>query len=95
MTRNSQIDDQKRRNVSDVGMRSAVTGGKHMDGFAQLFRKISIDVGIPDNYIYHRNSPLPGFFRPTKKWDFLIIRQRTACDIFLPIVSNSTLTGRV
>lgn len=58
---------------SDQGNRSAVTGGKQMDGFIELFTKIATDIGIPQACIFTKRSTLPGFFRPTKNWDFLII----------------------
>ena len=59
-------------------MRSAVTGGAHMDGFVELFADLIVEAGIPREFIF-RNSAveLPGFFRPTKEWDFLVIRDRT------------------
>lgn len=69
-TRNSQTVLQKK---SDQGNRSSVTGGKQLDGFIKLIEKVSRDLGVPKNCIYTKGSILPGFFRPTKDWDFLII----------------------
>ncbi|MDZ7743357.1 MAG: PaeR7I family type II restriction endonuclease [Bacteroidota bacterium] len=62
-----------RNKKPDQGTRSSVTGGKQLDGFIELFYKVSKDLGIPENCIYKRGNYLPGYFRPTKDWDFLII----------------------
>lgn len=69
-TRKSQFKNQTKK---DHGTRGAVTGGKQLDGFVNVFEKIALDVGIPANYIYTKKNVLPGYFRPTKDWDFLIL----------------------
>lgn len=72
-TRNRQLGDQINREVRDAGNRGAVTGGKQMDGFVALLGKVALDAGVPAECIYTRSNHLPGYFRPTKDWDFLII----------------------
>lgn len=75
-TRDTQIQKQIEKNVVDRGMRAAVTGGKQLDGFINLMRKISIDTGIPKESIYTKANIIPGYFRPTrptKAWDFFIV----------------------
>jgi len=72
-TRNKQKSDQLVKDVSDAGNRSAVTGGKQLDGFLTLLKKVAIDIGIPEDNIHLKGNNLPGFFRPTKDWDILII----------------------
>jgi len=58
----------------DQGGRSAVTGGAQMDGFAKLIRKLLVDGGVPDATIFRKERrELPGFFRPTKQWDLLVV----------------------
>jgi hypothetical protein len=69
-TRESQLKGQKK---SDQGSRGSVTGGKQLDGFIQLLTNVSKDLGIPKECIHIKGNNLPGFFRPTKNWDFLII----------------------
>lgn len=69
-TRNSQLSG---RSKADQGNRSAVTGGKQLDGFIELLVQVSKDIGVPEECIYVKGNNLPGFFRPTKDWDFLII----------------------
>ena len=76
LTRRAQKDKQKKRGISDAGLRSAVTGGAQMDGFIRLFRELIVDSGIESQYIYEKKAlELPGFFRPTKEWDLLVIKK--------------------
>ena len=76
LTRRAQKEKQKKRGVSDAGLRSAVTGGAQMDGFIRLFRELIVDSGIDSQYIYEKKAlELPGFFRPTKEWDLLVIKK--------------------
>ena len=51
--------------------RSAVTGGKHGDGFIALIAKILRAAGLGDSEIYVKRRTLPGYFRPTKEWDLI------------------------
>jgi hypothetical protein len=60
----------------DTGNRSAVTGGKQMDGFCDLVNGILIANGMPEATIYvNRRLELPGFFRPTKRWDMVVVSE--------------------
>jgi hypothetical protein len=75
MTRHAQREKQKKRGVNDAGLRSAVTGGAQMDGFINLFTTLVIEAGIGAEYIFHKKHlELPGFFRPTKEWDLLVVK---------------------
>lgn len=75
LTRKSQKDRQKHRGISDAGLRSAVTGGAQMDGFINLFKRLIVDAGIDSQYVFKKKTlELPGFFRPTKEWDLLVIK---------------------
>lgn len=60
----------------DAGSRGAVTGGKHADGFIQLVASVVREAGLRHFTIHtsektHRT--LPGFFRPAKEWDLVIL----------------------
>lgn len=58
----------------DAGARSAVTGGKQMNGFVNLIRDLLIESGIPAPSVYcEKNVELPGYFRPEKCWDLLVV----------------------
>jgi hypothetical protein len=75
MTRHAQREKQKKRGVNDAGLRSAVTGGAQMDGFINLFTNLIIEAGIGEEYIFYKKYlELPGFFRPTKEWDLLVVK---------------------
>ena len=73
-TRDEQLNAENKK--SDQGNRGAVTGGKHLDGFARLFRHVAFDIGVPESCIISKGSTVPGFFRPTKSWDQLIVTPR-------------------
>ena len=45
----------------------------HMDCFVSLFAKIVQGEGIPSAAIDVRDTTLPGYFRPEKDWDVVII----------------------
>lgn len=73
-TRAKQLQKQRDAGGSDQGSRSAVTGGAHMDGFIELLTKLVIEAGIDRGHIYYQDSlELPGYFRPNKRWDFLVV----------------------
>lgn len=73
-TRERQADAQKLRGQSDQGSRSAVTGGKQMDGFSRSISRFLIEAGIEKENIFQRISvELPGYFRPTKEWDIVVV----------------------
>ena len=57
----------------DAGSRSAVTGGKHLDGFIDLLANTLSEAGLPDSTIHKRATTLPGYFRPTKNWDLVVV----------------------
>ena len=58
----------------DRGARSAVTGGAHLDGFADLIRKLVVDAGVTDTAVHRRTRvELPGYYRAEKKWDLVVV----------------------
>jgi len=66
---------QDRSGRSDQGARAAVTGGAQMDGFIEPLTDFILEAGVGQEHIFHKRSlELPGFFRPTKKWDLLVVR---------------------
>jgi hypothetical protein len=77
-TRTGQRKKQEETGKADQGLRSAVTGGAQMDGFIDLFTELITKAGIPLAYIFRKKAvELPGFFRPTKEWDLLVVRDKT------------------
>ena len=62
------------------GNRGAVLAGKNMDGFQALVRAVTVANGLPAESVYssveeraRRGTVLPGFYRPLKNWDVLVI----------------------
>lgn len=61
--------------VLDQGERAGVTGGKNMDGFTALVIDLVKSNGLAEASIHQQRAllTLPGFFRPTKLWDLLVL----------------------
>ncbi|MBN2473220.1 MAG: restriction endonuclease [Pirellulales bacterium] len=58
----------------DADLRTAVTGGKHLDGFVALCRDLLIESGLPEAHLFWaKKLELPGFFRAEKSWDLLAV----------------------
>lgn len=74
-TRKAQQDAQRERGARDQGTRSAVTGGKQMDGFLDTMVRLMVQSGVPpgDIYLQRNTTDLPGYFRPTKAWDLVVV----------------------
>jgi Restriction endonuclease XhoI len=66
---------QKESGKSDQGERAGVTGGKNMDGFSDLVIELVRANGLPSAEVHQNRAllTLPGYFRPTKLWDLLVI----------------------
>ena len=76
-TREFQDARQRAGTASTQGSRGAVVGGKQMDGFASLLVELLTEAGVAITDIFVRPGVLPGFFRPTKEWDILVVKDRT------------------
>ena len=74
-TRESQSQKQSAETgARDAGDRTAVTGGRQMDGFISLVRDYLCENGLPKTQIYcEKQIELPGWYRPEKKWDLLLV----------------------
>lgn len=85
-TRRGQAKKQQESGRRDQGARGAVTGGKQMDGFVSLVRGLITDCGLSEGCI-HADShlELPGYFRPEKKWDLLVVDDGA----YLPLSSSN------
>ena len=62
---------------ADQGERAGVTAGKNMDGFLALIIDIVKANGLAHAQIHQQRAvvTLPGYFRPTKLWDALVINK--------------------
>ena len=74
-TRETQAQKQGSKTGSrDAGARTAVTGGRQMDGFVSMVRDSLYENGLLETHVYcERKVELPGWYRPEKKWDLLIV----------------------
>ncbi|HMM80853.1 MAG TPA: PaeR7I family type II restriction endonuclease [Pyrinomonadaceae bacterium] len=65
--------------TAQEGGRGAVIGGKNLDGFSELIRDVALFSQIPPSDIIVTGMAkltIPGYFRPTKMWDALVIYKR-------------------
>jgi len=62
---------------ADQGERAGVTSGKNMDGFIALVLDLVRANGLAHAQIRQQRAvlTLPGYFRPTKLWDLLVIHK--------------------
>lgn len=69
---------QKKSGKADQGERSGVTAGKNMNGFIDLIIDLIHANGLSHAEIHQQRSvlTLPGYFRPTKLWDLLVIHKK-------------------
>ncbi|SEV96642.1 PaeR7I family type II restriction endonuclease [Luteibacter sp. 329MFSha] len=73
--RSAAIQKQLEAGVEGQGGRAAVVGGKNMDGFLLLIQEIVRANGLGRAQILLKKGvvTLPGYFRPTKMWDLLVV----------------------
>jgi len=72
----SQALDEDKGERSQGGERANVLAGKNMDGFLAMIGGLVAGNGLANAEIYTSGRPnltLPGYFRPTKLWDVLVM----------------------
>ena len=68
---------QRQGSSIDKGGRQAVTSGGHLDGFLDTIQQIVIDNSLASFMEIKRGRRLPvlpGYFRPEKEWDLVILK---------------------
>jgi hypothetical protein len=61
--------------VTDTGTRGEVTGGQHLNEFCTLFCEIIKEAGFSGLEVRFKTGvEVPGYYRPTKKWDIVVVR---------------------
>ncbi len=75
LTRDKQSQSQgAKTGQKDAGLRAAVTGGKHLDGFTEICRRLFIQAGVPEAHIFWQDRrELPGYYRAEKNWDLIVV----------------------
>jgi type II restriction enzyme len=72
--RESQAERQRQSGRVDAGRRGAVTGGGHLDAIRDVIADVFVSNGIDRSAIrINRGVVLPGYYRPTKKWDLVVM----------------------
>lgn len=72
--RSRQKQKQASSGVIDAGTRGAVTGGSQMGALEVLVADILSGAGLDRLHVRTRTAlELPGYFRPEKKWDLLVV----------------------
>lgn len=71
------IEAKQKAGTIDQGERGAVTAGTTMDGFAAMMIDLVRANGLGHAQIHRTKGvlTLPGYFRPTKLWDILVIHR--------------------
>jgi len=79
-SRGGQSKQQDRRGVTDTGTRGEVTGGQHLNGLLSLLFQVAEAAGFMQEEIkLNLGIELPGFFRPQKRWDMIVVRNQRLC----------------
>lgn len=73
--RQKQAKTQAAKKTKDAGTRGEVTGGQHLNAFADLFITVigAAGYGKPDIHVA-KPLVLPGYYRAQKKWDIVVTR---------------------
>ena len=76
-SRNMASQKQAAAGKADAGQRGHVTTGKNLDKFIELIRDIVEANGLSRDDVHRSRAfvTLPGYFRPTKVWDLLVVRE--------------------
>lgn len=62
--------------TAQEGTRGRVVSGKNMDGFIDVTKEVAKHCGLPPGSVFakgRRQLTLPGYYRPHKNWDVLVI----------------------
>jgi Restriction endonuclease XhoI len=75
VTREAQTAKQLASGRIDAGTRGSVTGGAHLHALANLLGEIFVENGFAPQSIKQKGMELPGFYRPTKNWDLVVVER--------------------
>ena len=78
--RSGQSKSQGKRGVKDAGTRGEVTGGQHLNAVLEMLVETARAAGFSNDEIkLNAGIELPGFFRPQKRWDVIVVRRDRLC----------------
>jgi len=72
-TRAEQAARSREAGVLNTGLRSEVTGGRHLKALQTLLVQVFADAGIPPHLMDVKRRPIPGYFRRDKSWDLVVM----------------------
>lgn len=87
--RRSQSQRSIAQGVLNPGLRSEVTGGRHLDDLQALIIRVFIDAGIPAHLIDVKKRPIAGYFRRDKSWDVVVM----VADRVVGIIELKSMAG--
>jgi hypothetical protein len=87
--RRSQAERSLALGVLNPGLRSEVTGGRHLDALQLLLVQVFTDAGIPAHLIDVKKRPIAGFFRRDKSWDVVVM----VADRVVGIIELKSMAG--
>jgi hypothetical protein len=74
--RESQAAKQLESGRVDAGARGQATGGGHLDAMTELLESVFTAAGFPRASVRRSTGlELPGYYRPTKRWDLVVVDQ--------------------
>ena len=73
--RATQAERSRAQGVLNTGLRSEVTGGRHLDALQTLLVQVFADAGIPPHLMEVKRRPIPGYFRRDKSWDVVLMAE--------------------
>lgn len=68
--------------AAGAGSAGSVRGGRHFNAVTALLARFFLDVGYPPEAILTRRLQLPGYYRPQKQWDLLVVHKDTLVAAF-------------
>jgi hypothetical protein len=90
-TREAQTAKQLASGKVDAGTRGSVTGGGHLHALTTLIGEIFVENGLSPLSIRPKGMELPGFYRPTKNWDLVVIEG----DVLVAAIELKSQVGSV
>ena len=71
----SRREDAKAKGKDKTG-RGEAAAGKHLDPLIAVIKYVIQKSGLSDaNFYFNRKANLPGYFRPTKQWDLVVVHR--------------------
>lgn len=80
-----QLENSKIAQAVGAGTAGSVRGGKHFNAIATLIAKFFVDAGYPPESIRYASKTgiqLPGYYRPQKEWDVVVVYETTLVAAF-------------